>query len=194
MCLNFRVERTDGYTRRIPPPGPRVNPFEYSAVETLHNGRRVEIRAQHAGDRALLREALIHMSEEARYRRFFAPKRGFTQKEVDFYLNIDFVSHVALVVVLDGAIVGGGRYIVSEPGRAEVAFSVDDDHQGQGIASALIRHLTALARAAGLSEFHAEVLPENAPMLKVFERSGLGVKTRREAGVVHVALALTAKT
>lgn len=163
---------------------------EYSAVATLRNGRRVEIRAQRVSDFALLREALLHMSEEARYRRFFAPKRSFTQKEIDFYLNIDFVSHVALVVVLDGAIVGGGRYIVSEPGRAEVAFSVDDEHQGQGIASAVIRHLTANARAAGLREFYAEVLPENAPMLKVFERCGLAIATRRETGVVHVTLTL----
>jgi RimJ/RimL family protein N-acetyltransferase len=162
----------------------------YSAVETLRNGRTAEIRAQRVSDRALLREALVNMSEEARYRRFFAPKRSFTQKEVDFYLNIDFANHVALVVVLDGAIVGGGRYIVSEPGRAEVAFSVDDEHQGQGIASAVIRHLILIARAAGLREFYAEVLPDNAPMLKVFERCGLAVTMRREAGVVDVTLAL----
>lgn len=162
----------------------------YSAIETLRDGRRVEIRAQRVSDSALLREALIHMSEEARYRRFFAPKRSFTQKEIDFYLNIDFVSHVALVVVLDGAIVGGGRYIVSEPGRAEVAFSVDDAHQGQGIGSALMRHLVGIARAAGLRVLTAEVLPDNAPMLKVFERCGLAITTRREAGVVHVTMAL----
>jgi RimJ/RimL family protein N-acetyltransferase len=167
-----------------------VDASAYSAVQTLRDGRRIEIRAQRASDLALLREALIHMSEEARYRRFFAPKRSFTPKEVDFYLNIDFVSHVALVVVLDGAIVGGGRYIMSEPGRAEVAFSVDDAHQGQGIASALMRHLVALARNAGVKELVAEVLPDNVPMLKVFERCGLAVATRREAGVVHVTMEL----
>jgi RimJ/RimL family protein N-acetyltransferase len=162
----------------------------YSAVETLRNGRTAEIRAQRVSDRALLREALVNLSEEARYRRFFAPKRSFTQKEVDFYLNIDFANHVALVVVLDGAIIGGGRYIVSEPGRAEVAFSVDDEHQGQGIASAVIRHLTLIARAAGLRAFYAEVLPGNTPMLKVFERCGLPMRQKREGGVVHVTLAL----
>jgi hypothetical protein len=34
-------------------------------------------------------------------------------------------------------------------------------------------------------------LPDNAPMLKVFERSGLPMTTRREAGVVHVTLDLS---
>lgn len=166
----------------------------YSATETLRDGRRMEIRALKPADRAGLLDAVAHMSEEARYRRFFAPKRSFTEKEIEFYLNVDFVSHVALVAVVDEAggpvIAGGGRYIVSEAGRAEVAFSVDDAHQGQGIGSALMRHLVVIARAAGLKALIAEVLPDNAPMLKVFERCGLAITTRREAGVVHVTLAL----
>ncbi|MGE5165551.1 MAG: N-acetyltransferase family protein [Sphingobacteriales bacterium] len=71
------------------------------------------------------------------------------------------------------AIVAGGRYIVEKPSSAEVAFVVVDDYQGQGIGAILLRHLAALAREAGLKEFTAEVLPDNTPMLKVFERSGL---------------------
>jgi RimJ/RimL family protein N-acetyltransferase len=171
-----------------------VNLSEYSAVETLRNGRRAEIRALKPADRAAMLEAVAGMSEAALYRRFFAPKRSFSEKEIEYYLNVDFVNHVALVAVVDDAagpvLAGGARYIVTAPGRAEVAFSVDDAHQGQGIASAVMRHLAGIARAAGLKALNAEVLPENAPMLKVFERCGLAMTTRREAGVVHVALAL----
>jgi RimJ/RimL family protein N-acetyltransferase len=177
-----------------PVPDSGMTPSEYSAVETLRNGRRVEIRALRPADRAGLLEAVANMSEEARYRRFFAPKRSFSEKEIEFYLNVDFVRHVALVAVVDEAagpvIAGGGRYIVSEPGRAEVAFGIDDAHQGQGIGSALMRHLVVIARAAGMKALTAEVLPENAPMLKVFERCGVPVTARREAGVVHVTLDL----
>jgi RimJ/RimL family protein N-acetyltransferase len=167
----------------------------YSAIETLPNGRRVEIRALKPADRAGLRDAVAHMSEESLYRRFFAPRRTFTENEIQFYLNVDFVNHVALVAVVDEAagpaIAGAGRYIVSEPGRAEVAFSVDDTHQGQGIGSALMRHLVVIARASGLKALYAEVLPENAPMLAVFARSGLPMRQTREGGVVHVTLALS---
>ena len=166
----------------------------YSAVERLRDGREIEIRALRPADRDGLRAAFDRTSEESRYRRFFAPKRTFTEKEIEFYLNVDFVDHVALVAELgeDGrpVIVGGGRYIVSGPGRAEVAFAVDDPHQGLGIATRLMRHLVAIAREAGLRELTAEVLPDNAPMLKVFERCGLAATTRREGGVVHVTLAL----
>jgi GNAT superfamily N-acetyltransferase len=178
-----------------PVPDSRMTPSEYSAVETLRNGRRAEIRALKPADRAGLLEAVANMSEEARYRRFFAPKRSFSEKEIEYYLNVDFVSHVALVAVVDEAagpvIAGGGRYIASEPGRAEVAFGVDDAHQGLGIASALMRHLIVIAREAGMKALIAEVLPDNAPMLKVFERSGVPVTTRRETGVVHVTLDLS---
>jgi RimJ/RimL family protein N-acetyltransferase len=86
--------------------------------------------------------------------------------------------------------VGGARYIVSRPGCAELAFVIDDLHQKLGIATLLITHLIKLARAAGLKEFVAEVLPENQPMLKVFTRCGLAMTTRRERGVVHVTLVL----
>jgi RimJ/RimL family protein N-acetyltransferase len=171
-----------------------VNAADYSAVEALRDGRSVEIRALKPADRAGLAASVKRTSEETRYRRFFAPKRSFSEKEIDFYLNVDFVSHVALVAVLEEAgqptIVGGGRYIVSEPGRAEVAFAVDDPHQGLGIATRLMKHLVAIARAAGLRELTAEVLPENTAMLKVFERCGLAATTRREGGVVHLTMAL----
>jgi RimJ/RimL family protein N-acetyltransferase len=171
-----------------------VNAAEYSAVESLRDGRRVEIRALKPADREGLAASVRRTSEETRYRRFFAPKRSFSEKEIEFYLNVDFVNHVALVAVLDEegrpVIVGGGRYIVSEPGSAEVAFAVDDPHQGLGIATRLMRHLVAIAREAGLRELTAEVLPDNTAMLKVFERCGLAATTRREGGVVHVTLGL----
>ena len=87
-------------------------------------------------------------------------------------------------------IAGGGRYVVIKPGQAEVAFAVIDQFQGQGIGSALLRHLSSLARKAGLREFVAEVLPENAAMLKVFVKSELEVTTRRESQSIHVVLRL----
>jgi ribosomal protein S18 acetylase RimI-like enzyme len=65
-----------------------------------------------------------------------------------------------------------------------------DQYQRQGVGGALLRHLVAIARSAGLKELIAEILPDNIPMLKVFERSGLRCRTRREGRVVHVMLHL----
>jgi RimJ/RimL family protein N-acetyltransferase len=171
-----------------------MNASHYSVRERLRDERQVEIRAQRPEDLPGLRETAKRMSPETIYRRFFAPKRSFTEKEIDFYLNVDFTSHVALVAVLEESgrpqIVGGGRYIGTEAGRAEVAFAVDDPHQGLGIATRIMRHLVGIARENGIAQLTAEVLAENGPMLKVFERCGLAAKTRREGEVVHITLDL----
>ncbi|MEJ0096651.1 MAG: GNAT family N-acetyltransferase [Methylocella sp.] len=167
---------------------------DYVAIEHLRDGRSLQIRALRPTDRAALLAAFERTSDESRYRRFFAPKRGFSEREIEFYLDVDFVGHVALAALLEDGerqvIAGGGRYIVSEPGHAEIAFAVDDPHQNRGIATRLMRHLVSIAREAGIREFVAEVLPDNGPMLKLFERCGLAMTTRRETGVVHVTLEL----
>ena len=166
----------------------------YSAIESLGTGRQVEIRALTPDDKAGLIAAFDRTSKQSRYRRFFAVRRGFTEKEIAFFVNVDFVNHVALVAVAEESgrptIVGGGRYVVVQPGKAEVAFAVVDQYQGQGIAGALLRHLVAIARGSGLTDLIAEVLPDNEPMLKVFEKSGLPLTTKREPDVVHLTLRL----
>ena len=120
--------------------------------------------------------------------------RGFTEEEIAFFLNVDFANHVALVALVEErgrpVIVGGGRYIVVQPGKAEVAFVVVDQYQGQGIGAALMRHLVTIARDAGLKELLAEVLHENISMLRVFQKSGVPLGTKHESGVVHVTLRL----
>src|ERR1700754_3737579 len=137
----------------------------YSAVETLRNGRRIEIRAFRSSDKEALESAVGRTSALSLYRRFFTIKREFTEREREFFLNVDFINHVALVALTDeaghSAIVGSGRYVVVRPGKAEVAFAVIDEYQGQGIGAALMRHLVVVARAAGLKELIAEVLEEN---------------------------------
>ena len=74
---------------------------------------------------------------------------------------------------------------------AELAFALVDPYQGQGIGAVLLRHLAILARSASIEVLTAEVLAENAGMLKVFDGSGLRVAKARDADVVHVSLRLS---
>lgn len=164
----------------------------FSTTELLRDGRRVEIRALRPDDRDELLAAAGRTSDRSLYRRFFGVRRTFSDEEVAAFVNIDFVDEVALLATTRAGgrevVAGGGRYIVVRPGTAELAFTVVDEFQGLGLASALLRHLTALARAAGLREFVAEVLPDNTAMLRVFERSGLKEQRKRESGVVYITL------
>lgn len=166
----------------------------YSATDHLRDGRPVEIRALHPDDRADMLAAIGRTSMQSLQRRFFVPKKGFSEREMAFFLNIDFQSHVALVAQLDEdgrpAIVGGGRFIVVQPGQAEIAFIVIDAYQGQGIGTILMRHLAVLARKAGLKELVAEVLPENSAMLKLFRKAGFRTERQGSPQVIHLTLQL----
>jgi GNAT superfamily N-acetyltransferase len=165
---------------------------KYSAIDALRDGRRVEIRALRQDDRADLLAAVARIGTQSLARRFFGLKRSFSEPEIAYFVNVDFVNHVALVAVVEEGgrpvIIGGGRYIVLQPGQAEVAFAVVDEYQRQGVGAILMRHLAALARAAGLRELIAEVLTDNTGMLKVFEKSGFPLHMKRSPGVVHIAL------
>jgi GNAT superfamily N-acetyltransferase len=169
-------------------------PSKYAAVELLSGGRCIAIRALRPTDREDVLAAVGRSSPQSLYRRFFGPKRSFTEGEIAYFLEVDFIGHVALVAALmeegQSIIVGGGRYITTSPKKAELAFAVVDQYQGQGIGAALMRHLLAVARAAGLEELSAEVLADNVAMLGVFAKSGLPMTTARDGGVVRITFLL----
>src|SRR5580692_6169246 len=138
----------------------------YTARELLRDGSQIEIRALRREDEADMLAAVGKTSAQSLQRRFFAMKRHFSDQERAFFMDVDFKNHVALVACSeqDGrqVIVGGSRYVVFEPGQAELAFVVVDAWQGRGVGSILMRHLIKIATSAGLQELTAEVLPENA--------------------------------
>jgi GNAT superfamily N-acetyltransferase len=171
-----------------------MTPANYSAREHLRDGRPIEIRALSPTDEAGMLDAINHTNAESLRRRFFVTKRAFSEKELTFFMNADFVNHVALAAEIDEngrrRIIGGGRYVVTAPGEAEVAFVVIDAYQGQGIGTLLMRHLSTMARAAGLKQLIADVLPENAPMREIFRKFGFRPRSGNDPQVLHLALLL----
>jgi RimJ/RimL family protein N-acetyltransferase len=169
--------------------------INYSARVLLRDGSRVEIRALRPEDEAGMLAAIERTSAQSLQRRFFVMKRHFSEKERAFFMDVDFKDHVAIVAIAEEAgremIAGGGRYIVFEPGRAEMAFVVVDAWQGRGVGSVLMRHLDRLANDAGLQELTAEVLPENVAMRKVFEKFGFVPAPRRDPQTLHLVRKLS---
>ena len=159
---------------------------EWSCDVVLRDGSTVQLRPVRPGDAEPLRELYDRLSPESRYRRFFGVVPKLDDERLAFLAGADQEEHVALVAESRGRLVADARYIREGKGEsAEVAFTVVDKYQGQGIGGSLMRHLTTLAREVGLKELIAEVLPENIPMLKVFENSGLRISAKQEDGVVH---------
>jgi RimJ/RimL family protein N-acetyltransferase len=166
----------------------------FSTREQLRDGTPITIRALRPQDRDELVAAAGRLSPRSLYRRFFGPKRQFSKAEISYFVDIDFDRHVALVATMEergrSIIVAGARYIVTAPGEAEVAFIVADSWQNRGIGARLLRHLTAVAREAGITTFVADVLPDNLGMLKVFEKSGMRIRRTHQGGSVHLTMQL----
>ena len=170
----------------------------YYAQETLKDGTPVTIRAIRKDDKKRILDAFKALDREAVYRRFFSPKQALTDAELEQVTDVDFRQVVALVATVSRAdgediIIGDGRYAAdkgAKPERAELAFIIAKPYRGRGIASILLRHLARIAHDAGLSAFEADVLACNAPMLAVFQHSGLPICRRREGNIIHVTLPL----
>ena len=175
-----------------------LNAENYDVTEKLKTGLAVRIRSIQPDDKERLAEAFSNLEPESIYTRFFYHKKGLSEDELKIATEVDFENTVALVVTVMGSmneiIIGAGRYVVLDGTatmrRAELAFTVEEDYHGMGIATLLLKHLTHLARAKGVSRFVAEVLSKNKAMLAVFSRSGLPMHNQSEGSVTHVTLSL----
>lgn len=173
---------------------------DFVTAEQLKDGTAVTVRAVRPDDKGRIVTAFRELEPETIYTRYFQHKVDLSDEELRRATEVDFEREVALVVTIGQGegetIIGGARYIVHEDANgekgAEIAFTVEEDYQGQGIASSLLRHLIQIARTKGLARLDAEVLASNRSMLAVFSRSGLPMKAERLDDVVLVTLALGA--
>jgi len=170
-------------------------PSDYEFHVVLRDGGLAFIRPIRPDDAAAL-DAMFHrMGRESVYNRFFRHKNELTDEELRYFADVDYEDRMAFVVEIGGHLVGGGRYdrIAAEPTVAEVAFGIEDSHQGRGIGTHLLTHLTNYARHHGIEAFRAYVLPDNYAMMRVFRSSGFTMRRDLGGGVyiVDFPVALT---
>jgi GNAT superfamily N-acetyltransferase len=171
----------------------------FKARHTLKNGLEITIRPILHEDKKKLLEAFLQLDQSSIYTRFFGFKKSLSDAELEQATNVDCKTTVALVATISHGesevIIASCRYVRATPlaRSAEVAFTVEENYHGLGIAGLLFEHLVNIARKQGLSHFDAEVLTANLPMLTVFRRCGLPVNQRIEGDTVHVSIALDSK-
>ena len=153
----------------------------------------VTIRAARADDRERLVKAFRELDKESIYRRFFFPKKKLSDEELQRLTAGDGRRDIVRVATVgtgrDETIVGLGHGVRSGS-SADIAFVVEKNHRGCGIATALLRQLIDIARRDGVTRFQADVLADNLAMLNVFRRSALLMHETRTGAVVHVDLFL----
>ncbi|MER6013613.1 bifunctional acetate--CoA ligase family protein/GNAT family N-acetyltransferase [Streptomyces bluensis] len=177
----------------------REYPAHWEADVVLRDGGTARIRPITVDDAERLVSFYEQVSDESKYYRFFAPYPRLSAKDVHRFTHHDFVDRVGLAATVGGEFIATVRYDrintdgmpASAPAdEAEVAFLVQDAHQGRGVASALLEHIAAVARERGIRRFAAEVLPANTKMIKVFTDAGYQQQRSFEDGVVRLELDL----
>ena len=178
-----------------------IDAQNYRVDDKLKDGTAVTIRAIRPDDKDRIVEAFKNLEAESIYTRFFSHKSELSDAELKIVTEVDFENTVALVVTIpagegEETIIGAGRYVMYDPPNpersAEIAFTVEEDYHGKGIASRILRHLIHIAQEKGVRQFEAEVLRENTAMLAVLARSGLPMKQSFADGALHAILSLSA--
>jgi len=160
----------------------------------LRDGTRAVIRPIAPSDRDALAAGLERLSPESRYRRFFGPIKGLSERQLDHLTRVDHHDHEALVAEVEGSHEGIGvaRYVRTGPAEAEPAVVVADDWQRRGVAGRLLDAIADRAREEGIERFRAPVLAQNSDAIAVLRRLGES-RTTHMGREVELDIALSAE-
>ncbi len=171
-------------------------PAHYSASASLRDGRRVDVRTIRPDDRDTLLREFHRLSAESIRNRFFGIKLDLTPEELEFFTEVDFANHVALVAELEQdpgtRPAGVGRFVrqADAPDRAEMAITVVDELQGHGIGRVLLDSLLDCARRLDIRRLDATVFSSNQRMLRLMQGTGLEVESSARGSICTLSIVL----
>lgn len=176
-------------------PGKRGEyPEALETHRTTESGLRLFLRPVRINDEPQLKDFFYSLSDKSTYRRFMSVRRDMPHERLQEFVVIDYSREMVILAIQEGQeleeIVGVGQYGIQEDKHsAEVAFVVRDSYQNHGVGTVLLEYLTVLAKKQGLFGFTAEVLPDNLPMLHLFESQGFDMEKRTSTDVVDLKMA-----
>jgi acyl-CoA hydrolase/GNAT superfamily N-acetyltransferase len=178
------------FVDQLPPLG--VYPAELETYTTFKDGVKVFLRPIKPTDEAMMQELFYSLSEDSIYYRFFHRAQVMPHKKVQRFTTIDYQKDMAIVGLVeeDGRekIIAVGRYALEpESNIAEAALLVQDDWQGKGIGTWLLKYLIQIAKSRKITGFKAQIMADNKAPLHMAHKTGYTVETTLEDGVFLVS-------
>jgi GNAT superfamily N-acetyltransferase len=168
-------------------------PADITGKQTFKGGIEVRFRHIKPSDEEAMRRLFYRFSDNSVYYRYFSPIKTMPHAKMQQYVNVD-CNHVISIVALvgppeDERIIAEARFVKDKKRPyADVAFIVDENYQGLGIATYIYKMLIRVAKERGLKGFTADVLASNKSMMKVFEKGGLPVKATISEGAYELKI------
>ncbi|MEV4061066.1 bifunctional acetate--CoA ligase family protein/GNAT family N-acetyltransferase [Nonomuraea dietziae] len=154
----------------------------------LRDGDIAHVRPLTPNDRQALHELVDSSSQRSAYLRFFSGGRASAHAYMDKITDEGYGGR-ALVATLRDRLVAVVECIPITDHVADLAILIDDAAQGNGLGTLLLEHAAIDAADHGVKELSAEVLSENAPMLRVLNDLGLEVRRRVDGSSTEIRIA-----
>jgi acyl-CoA hydrolase/RimJ/RimL family protein N-acetyltransferase len=163
--------------------------------ELVIDGTQVRVRPTKTTDARLLQQLFYALSPQDVHTRFFRHLASLTTSAAEHLTSVSYDREMAIAVVTgdqehEQIVATASYYVDPETGLADVAYMVHPDWQGKGLGSLLHKTLADYAVRHGVRGFTADVLAENAGMLRVFEKGPGSVSTSTSSGVMEVLIDL----
>lgn len=169
-------------------------PESLESYRVTEEGIDILLRPVKISDEPLLKDFFYSLSDRSMYRRFISRRKDMPHERLQSFVIIDYTKEMIILALIEEEgkekILGIGQYGIEEKSHSgEAAFAVSDHSHNKGIATEILSYLTYLAKRQGLLGFTAEMLVENKPMLRVFEKMGFDIQKRISAGVYELKMA-----
>jgi GNAT superfamily N-acetyltransferase len=144
-----------------------VNSPSEPELVRLRDGPSVTVRTVGQGDEVQLRVFLMDLCANSRRLRFFTGAADVATA-AHWAAGTPTGRYGLLAHDEIGVLVAHAVYVQLDQTRAEVAVEVADHLHDRGLGTVLLERLCAVAEQRGITQFVAEVLPDNQLMLDVF--------------------------
>jgi acetate---CoA ligase (ADP-forming) len=167
-----------------------ADPMEHTFDHVLKDGTTVHIRPIRPDDGPRLLGMWSRTSAESRRLRFLGPF-NLDEHNVGRFIDLDPDLQYAVVATRGRGeqerIVAVARYErdPDERDTAEFAALVQDDEQGRGLGTVLVRTVAMAAEEAGITSLSGDILSDNVRMLNLVRELGLEFTSGSESGVVR---------
>jgi len=167
----------------------RLYPSGIQSEHVFKNQKKIRFRAIKPSDEEGMRRLFYRFSDKAVYYRYFSPVKTMPHCRMQEYVNVDYARTLSIVGLEGPRLIAEARYSLPVEGNyADIAFVVDEEYQGLGIASYMYGLLVQHAKERGIGGFTADVLASNKGMMKVFEKGDLPVNARLDSGIYELSI------
>jgi len=165
-----------------------IYPEHLETFRTTSKGLKIFLRPVKITDEGLMKDFFYSLSSKSMHKRFMSIRLDMPHERLQEYLPVDYEKNMAIAALVkegeNEILVGLGQYFLNpDQHTAEVAIVVRDSYQKKSVGTEILFYLTTIARQYGLLGFTAEVLIDNQPMLRLFDKLGFDIDRRWEEGM-----------